>query len=134
MGRSFGLGSRSQTMGEERTDLALDLVGLGESSLVVRAHRHCRYFVAGVYKLGYSEGVEDSWFVKGCHKRLTVLMEEGIGYRKEVGLVIGMENSAGHRLVSECVSWSRSPKEDLGRTGLIDHDCLEVNCIAQDPK
>ena len=83
---------------------------------------HCRYFVVGVYKLGYSEGVEDSCFVKGYRKCLTVLIVVGIGYRKEVG----------RRLVSEYVSWSRSLKEDRGKTGLVDHNCSEANCIAQD--
>ena len=132
VGRSFDLGSLSQTMDEEGIDLALNLVGLGESSLVVRACSHCRYFVVGVYRLGYSEGVEDSCFVKGCRKCLTVLIVLGMGYRKEFGLVIGTENSAGRRLVSECASWGRSLKEDLGRIGLVDHDCSEANCIAQD--
>ena len=98
---------------------------------MVRARSHCRYSVVGVYKLGYSEGVEDSCFVKGYRKCLTVLIVVGIGYRKEVGLVIGTENFAGRRLVSECVNRSRSLKEDLGRTGLADHNCSEANCIAQ---
>ena len=98
----------------------------------MRARSHCRYFVVGAYKLGYSEGVEDSCSVKGFRKCLTVLIVVGIGYRKEVGLVIGTENFAGHRLVSECVSWGRSLKEDLGRTGLVDHNCSEANCIARD--
>ena len=99
----------------------------------MRARSHCRHFVVGVYRLGYSEGVEDSCFVKGCRKWKTVLIVVGMGYRKEVDLVIGTENFAGRRLVSECASWSRSLKEDLGRIGLVDHNCCsEANCIAQD--
>ena len=99
---------------------------------MVRARSHCRYFVVGVYKLGCFEGVEDSCFVKGYHRCLTVLIVVDTDCRKEVGHVIGTENSADHRLVSECVSWSRSLKEDLGRTGLVGHNCSEANCIAQD--
>ena len=104
MGKGFGLGSLNQTTGEEGTDQALDLVGLGESSLVVQARSHCRYSVVGVYRLGYSEAVEDSCFVMGYRKCLTVLIVVGRGCRKEVGHVIGTANSAGRRLVMECVS------------------------------
>ena len=104
VGKGFGLGSLNQTTGEEGTDQALDLVGLGESSLVVRARSHCRYSVVGVYRLGYSEAVEDSCFVMGYRKCLTVLIVVGIDCRKEVGHVIGTANSAGRRLVMECVS------------------------------
>ena len=97
----------------------------------MRARSRCRYFVVGVYKLGYSEGVEDSYFVKGYRKCLMVLIVVGMDYMKEVGLGIDTENSAAHRPVSECASWGRS-LEDLGRIGLVDHDCSKGNCIAQD--
>ena len=93
---------------------------------------HCSYLVVGVYKLGYSAGAEDSCFVKGYRKCLTVLIVVGMDYMKVVGLVIDTENSAAHRLVSECASWSRSLKEDLGRIGLVDYNCSAENCIAQD--
>ena len=70
--------------------------------------------------------------MKGYRKCLTGLIVVDIGCRKEVGHVIGTPNSAGRRLVSECASWSRSLKEDLGRTGLVDRNCSGENCIAQD--
>ena len=66
VGRSSGLGSLSWTMGEEGTGSGLDLAGLGESPSVVRVRRRCRCFVVGACRLGYSEEVEDSCFVKGC--------------------------------------------------------------------
>ena len=69
--------------------------------------------------------------MKGCRKWKTVLIGVGMGYRKEVDLVIGTKNFAGRRLVSECASWSRGLKEDLGRIGLAVHNCPEANCIAQ---
>ena len=133
MGKNSVLGSPSQTMGEEGTDLALDLVGSGESPLVVRARRRCKCFVVGVYKLGYFEGVEDSCFVKGWRRYLTVRIVAGIDYRMKIGLVVGMEESAGRRLVLECVSWKMSLMEDQKRTGLVDHSCFEMHCIVQLP-
>ena len=66
VGRGSGLGSLSWTMGEEGTGSEPDLAGLGESPLEVRVRRHCRCSVVGVCRLGYSEEVEDSCFVKGC--------------------------------------------------------------------
>ena len=73
----------------------LDLAGLGESSLVVRVDRRCSYFVVGMYRLGCSEEVEDSCFVKECRKNLTVLFVVYIDCRVKVGLVVGMEDCAG---------------------------------------
>lgn len=132
-GRGSGLGSLSQTTGEEGTDWVLDLVGLGESPLVVRAHRRCRCFAVGVYKPGCSEGAEDSCFAKGCRKCVTVLIAADIDYRMEVDLVVGMEDHAGRRPVSVCVGWSMRSKENLGRTGLVARSCFEGNGIAQLP-
>ncbi len=68
----------------------LDLAGLGESPLVVRVRKRCRHLAVGVYRLGYSGGVEDSCAVMACHKHLAVLIEAGIDYRVAVGFVVGM--------------------------------------------
>ena len=132
-GRGSGPGSLSQTTGEQGTEWVLDLVGLGESPLVARGRRRCRYSVVEEYKLGCSEGVEDSCFVKGCCKSVTVLIAADIDYRMEVDLVVGMEDCPGHRPVSECVGWNMRSKENLGRTGLVAHSCFEGNGIAQHP-
>ncbi len=128
----------------------LDLAGLGESPLVVRVRKRYRYFVVGVCRLGYSGGVEDSYFVMVCHKHLAVLIEAGIDYRVAVGLVVGMEHSggrswrpvglaakecrvgsAGRTPVWESGSWRRNSKGDLGRAGLAGRNCFETECIAQ---
>lgn len=71
--------------------------------------------------------------------------------RVEVVLVVGMESagrnssfvrlavkegrdgSAGCRPGWEFGSWRRSSEEELGRTGLAGHNCLEADCIAQQP-
>lgn len=150
-GRDSGLGSLSQKMGVEGTGLVLDLAGLGGSPSVVRVHRRCRCFVVGgVCRLGCSEGVGDSCFVKGCRRCWTVLAVARIDCRRAVGLVVGMEDSAGRssscavkegrvgsagcRLVWELGSWDKSSKEDRGRTGLVDRNGFEANCIAQQPE
>ncbi len=128
----------------------LDLAGLGESPLVVRVRKRCRHLVVGVYRLGYSGGVEDSCSVMVCHKHLAVLTEAGIDYRVAVGFVVGMEDfggrswrfvglaakecrvgSAGRTPVWECGSWRRDSKGDLGRTGLAGRNCFETRGIAQ---
>lgn len=128
----------------------LDLAGLGESPLVVRVHRCYKCFAVGVCRLGCFEEAGDSCFVKGCRKHLTVLAVAYIDCKVVVGLVIDMEYSAGRRssfvglavkegklgfagckLAWERESWRRSSKGDLRRTGLVDHNYFEANCIAQ---
>lgn len=110
----------------------------------------CRCFAVEVCRLGCSGEVEDSYFAQGYRKHQIVLVAARIGYRMEVGLVIGIEDSAGRN--SGCVglavkegrvgfagyrracareSWRRSSKEDLRRTDLVDHNCFEANRIAQ---
>ena len=73
----------------------LELAGLGESPLVVRVRRGCRRFVVAACRLVYLPEVEDSCFVKACRKHLTVLVVACTDCRVEVGLVVGMEDSAG---------------------------------------
>lgn len=73
----------------------LDLAGLGESPLVGRVRRGCRRFVVAARRLVYSPEVEDSCFVKGCRKHMTVLVVACTDCRMEVGPAVGMEDSAG---------------------------------------
>ena len=54
-----------------------------------------------------------------------------IDCRVEVELVVGMRNSAGRRLAWDRGSRRRSSKEDLRRTDLVDRNCFERDCTAQ---
>ena len=62
---------------------------------MVRVRRRCRRLVVGGCTLGCSEEVEGSWFVQGFRRRIVGAAVARIGYRVEVGLVLGMENSVG---------------------------------------
>ena len=54
-----------------------------------------------------------------------------IDCRVEVELVVGMGNSAGRRLAWDRGSRRKSSKEDQRKTDLVDRNCFERKCTAQ---
>lgn len=122
--------------GEEGTGLVLDPAGLGESPSVARVRRRCGRLIVGVCRPGCSGEAEDSCVESGSRRRIVGAAVMRIGCRAEVGLVFGMEDSAGRNsgfvahavredkigsagcmLVWKLGSWCRSLMEDRGRTG-----------------
>lgn len=120
------------TMDEEGTGLVLGLAGLGESPSVARGRRRCGRLVVGVCRLGCFEEAADSYVEWGSRSRTVVMRMD---CRAEVGLVLGMEHSAGrnssfvgHAVRGDMVgsadcrpvwglgSWCKSSMEDQGRT------------------
>ena len=114
--------------------------------------RRCRRFVTRACSLVCFVEVEDSCSVKGFRRRIGGVVAARIDCSEEVGLVLGTEDSADHkwdhvrfavkedrhgsagcRLGWKLGSWRRNRKEGLGRIGLVGHNCLEANCIAQRP-